>query len=229
MACMVSAPKPGERADIEDGAALLARCSESMARIARLSGASATQFAATYRPLLVKWATYLQRLPDVDAPGATLLERRLRWAEQVLARRQGVILPIGTEPERAAREADLWTFAVFSVALLRRLGTALAPLAVALWSAQHQAVGRWRPDLHPRGLASVENAAAYSVFPNAASPCTEWALLAAGALLDNVARDWLWREPSVLAVWKQALVAPALPPPIQALFSVEPASGARSL
>lgn len=223
MAYVVVPPRPGEQVPIEDGAALLARCSDRLVRIAQLSGTSATQFAATYQPLLVRWATYLQWLPDVETPGATLVERRLQGAERMLVRRQGLILPFGAEPEQASRDADLWTFTAFSVALLRRLGTALAPLAVALWSARHQPIGQWRPDLHPRGLASVKNAVAYSVYPNGISAGAEWTLLAVGALLPEAALHWLWREPQVLAAWKRALIAPALPAPLQPLFASAPA------
>lgn len=123
MAYVVIPPRPGEQVRIEDGAALLARCADRLVRIAQLSGASATQFAATYQPLLVRWATYLQWLPDVETPGATLVERRLQGAERMLVRRQGLILPFGAEPEQASRDADLWTF----TALAWRYCAASAP------------------------------------------------------------------------------------------------------
>ena len=228
---VVDAPAPGERAPIQDGARVLADWPALLECVQALSGVSEKQFAATYQPLLLAWAAYLQHLPDPAGAGVTLLETRLRQAEVVLARRRGVILPVGGDPEQAAREADLWTYAVFSLALLRQIGAALAPLAVALWSSRGQALGRWRPDLQPRGLAHVRRAAAYGVYPCPAGASRDWTLLVAGALLPDTARNWLWREPAVFHLWKQALVAPVLPATIRGIFDgflLTPTQGAQS-
>jgi hypothetical protein len=228
---VVNAPAPGERAPIQDGARVLADWPVLLERVQTLSGVSDQQFAATYQPLLLAWATYLQHLPDPAGAGVTLLETRLRQAEIVLARRRGVILPMGGDPEQAARQADVWTYAVFSVALLRQIGAALAPLAVALWSSRGQALGRWGPELQPRGLAHVRRAAAYSIYPAPAGASQDWTLLMAGALLPDTARNWLWREPAVFDLWQQALVAPALPAPLRGMFDgflLTPPQGATS-
>ena len=40
----------------------------------------------------------------------------------------------------------------------------------------------------------------------------------AGALLVDTARNGLWREPAVFDLWKQALVAPALPASLRGMF-----------
>ena len=102
--------------------------------------------------------------------------------------------------------------------IVRQIGAALAPLAVVLWSSSGQALGRWGPELQPRGLAHVRRAAAYSVDPVPPGLSRDWTWLVAGALLPDTARNWLWREPAVFDLWKQALVAPALPASLRGLF-----------
>ncbi len=217
---MVVTPPPerGARIAIVEAATLLTERAEPLARLRELSNSSGSQFEAAYAPLLAAFAGYVQRLPDEGAQ--TLLDARLDRAATVLARRRGMILPPGVEPERAAREADAWTYALFGLALLRGLGGALARWAVALWAADGRSLGRWRPHTEPRGLSRVKGAVAYTACPNDAPPGADWTPLVAGALLPEPGLNWLWREPGVMAVWQQALIAADLPAEIGGLFDV---------
>ena len=175
-------------------------------RLHLLSGCSATHFAAVYSPLLERFAEYVQQVPDASAsPERTLLQARLQAAERALARRRGAILPLDAEPERVAREADLWTYVLFAAALLRELATAFAPWAITVTTANHQVLGRWQPQIAPRGFANMPHAAAYHARPSEETPGPDWTPLMIGALLPETAWNWLWREPPILAAWQQVM------------------------
>ena len=177
-------------------------------RLHLLSGCSATQFAAVYTPLLERFAEYVQQVPDASAPPErqhTLLQTRLHAATHALARRRGAILPLDAEPERVAREADLWTFVLCAAVLLRELATAFAPWAITVTTAHRQSLGRWQPQRAPRGFAHLPRAATYHVRPSGETPGPDWTPLMIGALLPETAWNWLWREPRIWAAWQQVL------------------------
>ncbi len=219
VAVAVNAGPAGEaRVPITGAGALLGERAAALERLRGLSSSSAAQYEAVYAPLLVALAGYVQRVPCARLPRHTILDARLRAAERALARRRGAILPPGAGSERAAREADLWTYTVFGLALLHRLAGEFAPWSIALWSVHDRPLGRWQPQTAPRGLARVPGVAAYSVRPAADPPGADWTPLLAGALLPEVALNWLWREPRVMSVWHRSLTVD-LPPEIALLFA----------
>jgi hypothetical protein len=215
---VVSAAPGAGRLPIAPARVLLAEQAGPLERVRALSACSAVQFEAVYAPLLSALADYVQRLPCARQPEQTILHARLRAAERALARRRGAILPPDAGSERVAREADLWTYAVFSLALLRRLAREFAPWSIVLWSAHDRPLGRWQPRSAPCGLAGVKGVAAYSLRPETGPPGADWTPLVAGALLPGAALNWLWREPGVMSVWQQALSSD-LPPEIAPLFA----------
>lgn len=217
-----AAPGAPERVEILSPEALLTGRAEVVVRLRHLAGCSPAQFEAAYAPLLAAFARYVQRLPD--AGGATVLDARLARAATVLARRRGLILPPGADPEQAAREADAWTYALFALALLRGLAGALAPWAVALWSADGRPLGRWRVQTEPRGLSQVSGAAAYTAYHCDEPPGADWTPLVAGALLPPAGTNWLWREPGVMAAWQKGLLAAEPPPAVAGAFDPAPAA-----
>jgi len=204
------------RVPIAPAGMLLAEQGESLARLHALSGHSTHQFEGVYTPLARALASYVQRLPAAEG-GPTLLAARLGQAERVLARRRGVLLPPGADPEQVAHEADVWTYALFSLALLRRLARAFAPWTIQLWSAAGQPLGVWQPSTAPRGLATRAGVAAYSVHANPEPPRADWTPLVAGALLPPDGLNWLWREPDVQRAWSRALTG-ELPAELNPLF-----------
>jgi len=191
-----------DRIAIQPAATLLAPHDAQLDRLRQQASCSAVQFEAVYAPLLMGFAEYVQRVPCPTQPDITILQSRLRAAERTLARRRGAILPRNAGPEQVAREADLWTYVLFSAALLRRLAAEFAPWAITVWSSARRPLGRWRPQVAPRGLAHMPQAAAYAVQPSIDAPGADWTLLAVGALLPPAASNWLWREPHVHAVWR---------------------------
>ena len=215
------APAP-ERRPILPASALLDAATVQQLHAA--SGGSATHFEAVYRPLLHAVAEYLQQLPDPAQPAITGLDARLHTAATALRRRRGRLLPPGAPAERLAQDADLWTYAVFSLALLRRLGPAVTAWRITLWSAHDQPLGVWRLWETPRGLAHVPRAAVYQAQPALHPPRTDATPLLVGALMPPAGLHWLWRAPAVLDAWRGALYAPAWPPLFEPLFSEPGAS-----
>ena len=215
------APAP-ERRPILPASALLEAA--AVERLHAASGSSATHFEAVYRPLLHAVAEYLQQLPDPAQPAITGLDARLHTAATALHRRRGRLLPPGAPAERLAQEADLWTYAVFSLALLRRLGLAVTAWRITLWSAHDQPLGVWRLWETPRGLAHVPRAAVYQAHPALHPPRTDATPLLVGALMPPAGLHWLWRAPAVLDAWRGALYAPAWSALFAPLFS-EPGGG----
>ncbi len=195
-------PANGPRTPIVSAAVLLAEQGARLERLRLWSSSSTVQFEAVYAPLLERFAEYVQRVPCATQPAVTILERRLDAAEHLLARRRGAILPLDAGPEQVAREADLWTYVLFSAALLRRLAAEFAPWAITVWSSQRRPLGRWRPHIAPRGLARMPQAAAYDAQPSDEPPGADWTPLLVGTLLPSAASNWLWREPAVHAAWR---------------------------
>lgn len=206
-----------DRMPIQTPAQVLTAYAASLARVQTLSGSSVTQFTAVYTPLAQALAGYVQHLPCVYRTDHSLLSARLEQAAQVLLRRQGVLLPPGAPPERLAREADLWTYVAYSVALLRGLAADVAPWTITLWSLDDTARGVWQPWTAPRGLATVD-AAAYRVRRALHPPGADWTPLLVGALMPPAGLNWLWREPAIWQVWQQALTAAEWREPLKSLF-----------
>jgi hypothetical protein len=183
------------------------------------SGSSAIHFAAVYQPLLQAVAEYVQQLPDPGQPTRTVLEARVHAALGGLRRRRGRLLPPGAPAERIAQETEVWTYAVFSLALLRGLAPVVTAWRVTLWSAQAQPLGVWRLWDAPGGLAQVPRAAAYTVQPALNPPEADATPLLIGALMPAAGLHWLWRAPAVGDAWRAALRAAAWPALLQPLFS----------
>ena len=126
----VDGVKPAVSVDLialQPAATLLAPHDARLERLRQQASCSAVQFEAVYAPLLERFAEYVQRVPCAAQPECTILESRLAAAERSLARRRGAILPRNAGPEHVAREADLWTYVLFSAALLRCLAAEFAP------------------------------------------------------------------------------------------------------
>lgn len=178
-------------------------------------------FNALYEPLLNNLATHVQQLPDPNAPEHRLLDRRLRHAECALARRRGYFLPMGASPERMAREADVWTYAVFSAALIRRLDPDLGRIVLTLYTTDQRPLPVTR--LGWTGLQTV-GACGYEVRDIQPSRTGfDATLLHVACLMPRAGVAWLWREPTVLSAWLQACREPT-PPAVWGELLAEPPS-----
>ncbi len=173
---------------------------------------SAVQFEAVYAPLLAALAGYVQRLPARRDRRTTFWTRGWRRPSACLARRRGMILPPSAEPERAAREADLWTYALFGLALLRGLAGAFAPWAVALWSADGGRSDAGVRTSNRAGLARVTRARRPTPRGPRRRAGADWTPLVAGALLPRRDSTGCGASPGSWRSGNTALIAADLPP-----------------
>lgn len=217
---LVVRPPAGATA-VATAAALLADHKATLAALYQLTGTSAAQFDALYRPLVERLAEWVQRLPSLIEPKQTLLSERLFSAERALSRRRGVFLPPGAEPERIAYEADVWTYAVFSIALLRALGPTLAHWQVTLYVPQQQ--WRWLP-----WQASMQEAGAqyYHVKRRNLANERDTTPLIAHHMVPALAQNWLWDNPTVWTTWTQALSTSQPPGVLAPLLDALPTQSA---
>ncbi|MCB0121085.1 MAG: TraI domain-containing protein [Caldilineaceae bacterium] len=197
---------------------MLAEHEATITSLYERSDTSAAQFEAVYQPLIVRLAEWVQRLPSQNRTQPTLLAERLNSAQRALSRRRGVFLPPHAEPERIAHEADVWTYAVFSIALLRALGPTLAHWQVTLYSPQQH--WRWLPW---QVSLSASGAVYYHVKRRIPAYAHDTTPLLANRLVPPLAQNWLWDNPTVWAVWAKALSEPQVPAVLTALLDDRPA------
>lgn len=133
-------------------------------RIEEAAGTTRPHFERYYLGALWRFAAWAQAFPLPEAgrghPGGLLLDHGLESARAALLIRQGRLLPPGAPPEESALKQALWTYAVFTLALLGAARSALG-LAVTVcgdggaewqWNPWGGAVGdhpgarRWRAE-----------------------------------------------------------------------------------
>ena len=183
---------------------LLAPLSSSLTRLAERADATEAHFAHYYQPVLNNLAEYLQQLPSVEQ-NSTLLAICLPHTEVVLQRRWAYLLPPGAEPERLAQEADIWTYAVFTLSLLRGLAAELSCLQVELLDDQGSTLGHWKPWL---GAMSAQGASYYRIHSVRSHSSCNWSPVLAARVVPQHGQQWLWSQRSVFSIWLEALSGP---------------------
>jgi integrating conjugative element relaxase (TIGR03760 family) len=106
-----------------------------------------------YRSLVLaaieRYAAFVQRLPASEAHHHAglggMLDHGLEVTLQALLIRRGKLLPVGAEPERIGTVHDLWTYAVFTAAVLHDIGKPAVDQEVVLYDGHGRALGPWDP------------------------------------------------------------------------------------
>jgi len=106
-----------------------------------------------YRKLVLgvlgRYAEFVQRLPASEAHHHAglggMLDHGLEVTLQALLIRRGKLLPVGAEPERIGKVHDLWTYAVFTAAVLHDIGKPAVDQEVMLFDAEGRVLGPWDP------------------------------------------------------------------------------------
>lgn len=118
-------------------------------QIDRLLSVPRSHLESLFHVTIVRYASFVQQLPASEAhhhAGAGgMLDHGLEVLTNALALRRGYLLPQGAEPERLARTQDLWTYAVFTAALLHDVGKAAVDQRVLLFNTRKRPLGIWDP------------------------------------------------------------------------------------
>ena len=106
-------------------------------------------YGALFEAAIRNYARFVQELPASEihhhsAPGG-MLDHGLEVTKGALAIRRGHMLPPGTEPEALAKQADRWTYAVFTGALMHDIGKPAVDQVISIFDASQRPLGQWIP------------------------------------------------------------------------------------
>ncbi|RDH88075.1 MAG: hypothetical protein DIZ77_03540 [endosymbiont of Seepiophila jonesi] len=115
--------------------------------IQNLVSIPARHYGALFDTAIRNYARFVQELPASEihhhsAPGG-MLDHGLEVTKGALAIRRGHMLPPGAEPESIAKQADRWSYAVFTGALMHDIGKPAVDQIIRLLDASQRPFGRW--------------------------------------------------------------------------------------
>lgn len=195
---------PAGATEVQPGGVLLASRMREVDRLASLAAVPDAHFAALYLAALESLAGFTQHLPRLENPSVNILDAVLQRAVGALSRRRGYLLPKGAASEIIAKKADLWTYAVFTAAILPALHEVLKH-RVWLYDSAALEVGLWQPW---RG-SMVECAGWYSVESTGQAqedpPPPYVVSMLADLVLPEEGLAWLWTDREVMRHWLAAI------------------------
>ncbi len=167
-----------------------------------------------YRGLVLaaieRYAAFVQRLPASEAHHHAglggMLDHGLEVTLQALLIRRGKLLPVGAEPERIGKVHDLWTYAVFTAAVLHDIGKPAVDQEVVLYDGHGRALGPWEPWCGP--MSQVSGCRGYAIrfrrgrrhrFHERAGP------LLAHHIVPDRGLTWLSSDQDVFGAWLAAI------------------------
>ncbi len=195
---------PAGATEVQPGGVLLAPRMGEVNRLASLAAVPDAHFSALYFGALEALAGFAQNLPLAENLSASILDAALQRAVGALSRRRGYLLPKGAASEIIAKKADLWTYAVFTAAILPALHEVLKH-RVWLYDSAALEIGLWEPW---RG-SMVECAGWYSVAD--AGGTEEHHLppyvvpMLADVVLPEEGLAWLWTDREVICHWLRTI------------------------
>lgn len=173
-------------------------------RIDRLLSVPRPQLATLFHGAILGYARFVQQLPASEAhhhAGAGgMLDHGLEVVANALALRRGHLLPQGAEPERLARGQDLWTYAVFTAALLHDIGKPAVDQRVLMLDARQRPLGTWDPWQGPMGPRALWYRVEF-VRDRARGLHERVAPLLARFIVPAAGLAWLASDREVLAAW----------------------------
>ena len=182
---------------------LLGQRSREIKTIQQLAGVPKAHWRTLYMEALLAFAGYVQQLPASEAhhhPGAGgLLGHTLEVVIQALRLRRGHLLPQGADAEAITEKKDLWSYAVFSAALLHDVGKPLMDQAVTLYDRAGHELGGWDALTTPMPADGwyrirYRKARQYPLHARAA-------LLLSRLILPAPALNWLAGDRTLLSAW----------------------------
>jgi len=106
-------------------------------------------YSSLFEVAIRNYARFVQELPASEihhhsAPGG-MLDHGLEVTKGALAIRRGHMLPPGAEPEALAKQADRWSYAVFTGALLHDIGKPVVDQIIQIFDSSKKPLGQWTP------------------------------------------------------------------------------------
>ena len=199
-------PAPGTY-DVLAPGQLLAPHAPLLHEIREMVGVPDAHWRSLYDPMLQHYAAFVQQLPASEAhhhagPGG-LLAHGLEVLRNALKVRRGALLPRGAAPEEAARQQDLWTYAICSACLLHDIAKPVVDQRILLFDATGRSVGAWDPWSGPM---PADHRYRVTFVRERQYPLHErLAPLFARIIVPQLGLSWLGSEPEVLRQWTATL------------------------
>jgi integrating conjugative element relaxase (TIGR03760 family) len=134
-------------------------------QIAAITSFPPEHYRSLVLDIIKRYAGFVQRLPASEAHHHSglggMLDHGLDVVLQALLIRRGKLLPVGAEPERIGKVHDLWTYAVFTAAVLHDIGKPAVDQEVMLFDAHGRTLGPWDPWSGP--MSRVAHCHGYAV------------------------------------------------------------------
>ncbi len=180
---------------------------KQISTIQQLAGVPKAHWRSLYLDALLSFAGYVQQLPASEShhhPGAGgLLDHALEVVIHALRIRRGHLLPQGGDAEEITAKKDVWTYAVFSAALLHDIGKPLMDQTITLYDKQGHELGHWDALTTP-----IVNAHWYRIRyrkDRLYRLHERAALLLTNLILPSAALNWLAADRTVLTAWLSSI------------------------
>lgn len=119
-----------------------------VSEIKQLSGCATDVFNGIYRKSLLRLAEYCQMLPYgqyAHPERFGFLERQLKLAISTLKLRRGKLFPKNAGAEKISHDEGMWTYAIFSVAIMHGLFNIKNQVTVYLKNKNGEQISNWEP------------------------------------------------------------------------------------
>lgn len=194
---------------------LLSDKSGYLHKLAKLTSLHAQVFDAIYIKSINLYAEFVQQLPASEAHHHStlggLLTHTLETTCLALTLRRGFLLPSGCDPEELTKKHELWSYAVFTGALLHDIGKVVTDQEIILCDAKGNSHCVWNPLLgfmKDYDFFNKPNQVFYRIRfkkNRQYKTHTRIPLLVAKFIIPNEGLEWLHSDPRVFHAWSSYL------------------------
>ncbi|MDH5180864.1 MAG: TraI domain-containing protein [Gammaproteobacteria bacterium] len=186
---------------------LLAPHSRMVREIQQLVGVPQAHWQALYQDALLAYTNYVQLMPASEAHhhavSGGLLRHGLEVVLHALRLRRAHLLPQGADTEEIVAKRDVWTYAVFSAALLHDIGKPLMDQIITCFDQNGKEIGPWDALTAPMSANSwyrirFRREREYGLHEQVAPLLTR-------LIIPSIALTWLAADRGLLATWLAAV------------------------
>jgi len=186
---------------------LLGQHARTVREIQQLAGIPQAHWRALYLESLLAYANYVQLLPASEAHHHAgtggLLSHGLDVALHALRLRRAHLLPQGADTEEVVAKREVWSYAVFSAALLHDIGKPLMDQDITCYDHRGSDLGPWdalTTPMSPNNWYRIRfrRDREYGLHERAAP-------LLAQLILPQAALTWLTTDRNLLSIWLAAV------------------------